>query len=50
MMAWVALDRAVKGIESFGLEGPLDRWRSVRAAIHQDVCTQGYNARVGAFV
>jgi GH15 family glucan-1,4-alpha-glucosidase len=50
MMAWVALDRAVKGIESFGLAGPLDRWRSVRDAIHDDVCRHGYNARVGAFV
>ena len=50
MMAWVALDRAVKGIESFGLEGPLDRWRSVRDAIHRDVCTHGYNASVKAFV
>jgi GH15 family glucan-1,4-alpha-glucosidase len=50
MMAWVALDRAVKGIESFGLEGPLDRWRSVRDAIHRDVCRNGYNTRVGAFV
>jgi GH15 family glucan-1,4-alpha-glucosidase len=50
MMAWVALDRAVKGIESFQLEGPLDRWRSLRDAIHRDVCTRGYNANLGAFV
>jgi GH15 family glucan-1,4-alpha-glucosidase len=50
MMAWVALDRAVKGIESFKLEGPLDRWRSVRDAIHRDVCANGYNERIGAFV
>jgi len=50
MMAWVALDRAVKGIESFGLEGPLDHWRSIRDAIHHDVCTNGYNAERGAFV
>ncbi|MGE4054154.1 MAG: glycoside hydrolase family 15 protein [Vicinamibacterales bacterium] len=50
MMAWVALDRAVKGIESFGLEGPLDHWRLVRDAIHHDVCANGYNAKVGAFV
>jgi GH15 family glucan-1,4-alpha-glucosidase len=50
MMAWVALDRAVKGIEAFGLEGPLERWRSVREAIHRDVCDRGYNAHVGAFV
>ena len=50
MMAWVAFDRAVKGIEAFGLDGPVDRWRAVRDAIHHDVCRQGYNADVGAFV
>ena len=50
MMAWVALDRAVKGIESFKLEGPVDRWRSVRDAIHRDVCMHGYNPGLGAFV
>jgi GH15 family glucan-1,4-alpha-glucosidase len=50
MMAWVALDRAVKGIESFNLEGPLDRWRSLRDAIHRDVCAKGFNPELGAFV
>ncbi|MGH9349236.1 MAG: glycoside hydrolase family 15 protein [Vicinamibacterales bacterium] len=50
MMAWVALDRAVKGIEQFGLQGPLDRWRTVRDAIHQEVCARGFDARQGAFV
>ena len=28
VMAWVAFDRAVKGVEEFGLEGPVDRWRA----------------------
>jgi GH15 family glucan-1,4-alpha-glucosidase len=28
MMAWVAFDRAVKGIEQFRLEGPVERWRN----------------------
>ena len=50
MMAWVALDRAVKGIESFGRTGPVDRWRSVRDAIHREVCAKGYDPAVGAFV
>jgi GH15 family glucan-1,4-alpha-glucosidase len=50
VMAWVALDRAVKGVEAFGLDGPLDRWRAVRDAIHRDVCDKGYNRAVGAFV
>jgi GH15 family glucan-1,4-alpha-glucosidase len=50
MMAWVAMDRAIKGIEQFGAAGPVDRWRAVRDAIHQEVCSHGYNADVGAFV
>jgi GH15 family glucan-1,4-alpha-glucosidase len=28
VMAWVALDRGVAAIESFGFDGPLERWRS----------------------
>lgn len=50
MMAWVALDRAVKGIESLHLDGPLARWRAVRDAIHRDVCDHGFNASAGSFV
>jgi GH15 family glucan-1,4-alpha-glucosidase len=50
MMAWVAFDRAIKTVEEFGLEGPLDRWRSVRDEIHAEVCREGYNADRGAFV
>jgi GH15 family glucan-1,4-alpha-glucosidase len=50
VMAWVALDRAVKGVERFGLDGPVERWRAVRDAIHADVCRHGYDAEIGAFV
>ena len=30
VMAWVAFDRAVRSIEEFGLDGPLERWRDPR--------------------
>ena len=30
VMAWVAFDRAVKTIERFGRDGPVDRWRALR--------------------
>jgi len=50
MMAWVAMDRAIKGIEQFGLDGPIDRWRAIRSAIHHEVCARGYDADLGAFV
>ena len=50
VMAWVALDRAVKAIEQFGLSGPIDRWRSIRDTIHREVCTLGFDAGQGSFV
>ena len=50
VMAWVAFDRAIKTAEQFGLEGPLDRWRGIAAAIHADVCARGYDRGLGSFV
>lgn len=47
VMAWVALDRAVRAVEDCGLDGPVDHWRTVRAAIHADVCDQGWQADRG---
>ncbi len=50
VMAWVALDRAVKAIETFGVEGPVDQWRKTRDEIHQEVCEKGFNQQLGSFV
>lgn len=50
VMAWVAIDRAIKSIEKFNVEGPLDRWRQLRDTIHRQVCERGYNADLGSFV
>ncbi len=50
VMAWVAMDRAVKAIEQFGTEGPLDRWRALRDQIHDSVCRHGYDEALGSFV
>jgi GH15 family glucan-1,4-alpha-glucosidase len=50
VMAWVAADRAVKGVETFGLEGPVERWRRLRAEIHDEVCREGYDPERKTFV
>ena len=44
------MDRAVKAVEQFGLEGPVDRWRSVRKEIHEQACRQGYDSARNTFV
>jgi GH15 family glucan-1,4-alpha-glucosidase len=50
VMAWVALDRAVRDAEEFGLECPLARWRALRSEIHADVCRHGFDAGRNTFV
>ncbi|MBX5474274.1 MAG: glycoside hydrolase family 15 protein [Thermoleophilia bacterium] len=50
VMAWVAFDRAVRTVETQGLEGPLERWRALRDAIHAEVCERGYDPELGSFV
>ena len=49
VMAWVGVDRAIRDVEFFGFEGPVDRWRALREEIHAEVCSQGYDDDVGAF-
>jgi GH15 family glucan-1,4-alpha-glucosidase len=48
-MAWVALDRAIVAVESFGLAGPVERWRATRDAIHAAVCAEAFDATRGTF-
>jgi GH15 family glucan-1,4-alpha-glucosidase len=50
VMAWVALDRAIKAVERYGLTGPVAIWRETRARIHRDVCERGYDSALGSFV
>jgi GH15 family glucan-1,4-alpha-glucosidase len=55
LMAWVAVDRAVRMIEDFGvggthrLEKRLHRWRALREQIRGNIIQRAFNSRVGAF-
>ena len=49
VLAWVAFDRAVDTVERMGLPGPVDRWRRIRAEIHEEVCREGFNVELDAF-
>src|SRR5207237_10266788 len=48
-MAWVAFDRAVRTVEEQHVDGPADRWRTVRAEIHREVCERGFDHELGSF-
>jgi GH15 family glucan-1,4-alpha-glucosidase len=49
VLAWAGVDRAVRAVEDFGLDGPVDRWRALRRQIHDEVCRQGFDAERGTF-
>ncbi|WP_405781954.1 glycoside hydrolase family 15 protein [Streptomyces sp. NBC_00859] len=49
VMAWVAVDRTIKLIESGDADGPLERWRELRDDIHRDVCERGYDKERNTF-
>jgi GH15 family glucan-1,4-alpha-glucosidase len=51
VMAWVALDRAVKTAELRGLtDASLQQLRTLRDRVHATVCEQGFNAAKASFV
>ena len=49
VMAWVAIDRAIKTAEEHDLPGPVEHWKVVRKEIHDQVCDEGFNAEKGSF-
>ncbi|WP_439690676.1 glycoside hydrolase family 15 protein [Curtobacterium sp. SP.BCp] len=42
-MIWAAFDRGVAAVEEFGLEGPVDRWRTLREQVRAEIEEHGWN-------
>ncbi|HET9071598.1 MAG TPA: glycoside hydrolase family 15 protein [Acidimicrobiales bacterium] len=49
VMAWVAFDRAVRAVERYGKDGPVDEWRRARDEVHAEVLEHGWSEKRGAF-
>jgi GH15 family glucan-1,4-alpha-glucosidase len=50
VMTWVAFDRGIKSAEKFGFKAPLEKWRTLRDLIHEDVCDKGFDRGLDSFV
>ena len=50
VMAWVAFDRAIRTIQEFGEEGPLERWLKLRSDIQDEVFRFGFSRDLNSFV
>jgi GH15 family glucan-1,4-alpha-glucosidase len=49
-MIWAAFDRAVKAVEDFGLEGPVDDWRRLRDATRDEIEEHGFDRGRNSYV
>jgi GH15 family glucan-1,4-alpha-glucosidase len=49
VMAWMALDRAVKRHEHFDGTGDVKRWRKNRDLLHKEICAKGFSKRLNSF-
>jgi GH15 family glucan-1,4-alpha-glucosidase len=48
-MAWVAVDRAIRSVQEFDLDGPIEDWLQLRDAIRADILGRGYDRRRRTF-
>lgn len=49
VMAWVALDHAVRQHERYDGKGNVERWRANRDALHREICEKGFSKKLNAF-
>jgi GH15 family glucan-1,4-alpha-glucosidase len=50
VMAWLALDWAIKHHEQYGGGGDVKRWKKNREMIHRQVCAKGFDKKLNSFV
>ena len=49
VMAWVAVDRAIKAAEHYGTIDDARRWMQLRNEIHAEICARGFDWKQNAF-
>ena len=50
VMAWVALDRAIKHQEQYDGGGDVKRWKKNRDMIRREICRKGFDKKLNTFV
>ncbi|WP_428392139.1 glycoside hydrolase family 15 protein [Lichenicoccus sp.] len=49
VFCWLAFDHTIKDCETFALDGPVEKWRTIRDTIHATVCEKGISQSKGCF-
>jgi GH15 family glucan-1,4-alpha-glucosidase len=50
MMAWVAIDRAIKSADMGWFAADIEKWKELRVRIHKEVCEKGFDTELNSFV
>jgi GH15 family glucan-1,4-alpha-glucosidase len=50
MMAWVAFDRGVQLAEQLNYDAPIEKWMTIRNAIHDQICERAFDRSRNSFV
>jgi GH15 family glucan-1,4-alpha-glucosidase len=50
VMAWVAFDRALLLAEQLHYDAPVEKWKAIRDAIHNEICARAFNEKKNSFV
>ncbi len=48
-MMWAAFDRGIRAVEDFGLDGPVERWRELRARLAEEIEEHGFNREIDSY-
>lgn len=49
VMAWSALDYAIRHFEQYDGAGDVKRWRKNREMLHKEICRKGFNKQMNSF-
>ncbi|MDQ1527702.1 MAG: hypothetical protein QOG18_2315, partial [Microbacteriaceae bacterium] len=44
VMIWAAFDCAVRAVHEFGLDGPVERWETLRDQVHDEIEAHGFDS------
>jgi GH15 family glucan-1,4-alpha-glucosidase len=48
-MLWAAFDCGVRAVREYGLDGPVERWEKLRAELHDEIESKGWDPILGSY-
>ncbi|MGJ9373802.1 glycoside hydrolase family 15 protein [Nesterenkonia sp. CF4.4] len=48
-MMWAAFDQGIRAVEDHGFDGPVERWRTLRDRLHEEIMEHGFDERLNSF-